>query len=114
MENCLFCKIVSGEIPSERVYEDELMIGFNDFNPVAPVHVLFVPRKHIGSLDASSDEDFELYAKMLKAIRDYAKENGFSDAGYRVINNCNAHGGQDVYHIHFHLVAGRQMQWPPG
>ncbi len=114
MENCLFCRIISGEIPSERVYEDELMVGFKDINPVAPTHILFVPKKHIASLEASEDEDFLLYAKMLKVIRDYAKENGFSEAGYRVINNCNANGGQDVYHIHFHLVAGRQMQWPPG
>ena len=114
MDNCIFCKIIDKEIPSDWVYEDELMIGFNDINPVAPTHVLFVPKKHIASLDQSTDEDFILYGKILKAIRDFAQEKGFSEDGYRIINNVNKMGGQDVYHIHFHLVAGRQMQWPPG
>lgn len=114
MENCLFCKIIAGEIPSERVYEDEWMVAFKDINPAAPVHVLFVPKKHIASLDTSDPEDFALYAKVLEAIRAYARKEGFADDGYRVVNNCNGHGGQDVYHIHFHLVAGRQLQWPPG
>lgn len=114
MENCLFCKIIAGEIPSSRVYEDDDMVGFKDINPVAPVHVLFVPKKHIATLDASAEEDFTLYARMLKGMRDYARKEGFADEGYRIVNNCNAYGGQDVYHLHFHLVAGRQMQWPPG
>ncbi|MCD6436203.1 MAG: histidine triad nucleotide-binding protein [Clostridiales bacterium] len=114
MENCIFCKIVNGEIPSEFVYEDDLMVAFNDLNPQAPVHVLFVPKKHIESLDTASAEDFESFGKMLKAIREYAKNKGFAEDGYRVIINVNKMGGQEVYHIHFHLVAGRQMQWPPG
>ena len=114
MENCIFCKIVSGEIPSDFVYEDDLMVAFNDLNPQAPTHVLFVPKKHIDSLDTASEEDFEAFGKIFKAIGEYAKKEGFSEDGYRIVNNVNKMGGQDVYHIHFHLIAGRQMQWPPG
>ena len=114
MDNCIFCKIINREIPSEFIYEDELMVAFNDINPVAPIHILFVSKKHINSLNESSEEDFELYGKMLKAIKEFAVKREFSEQGYRIINNVNKFGGQDIYHIHFHLVAGRQMKWPPG
>jgi histidine triad (HIT) family protein len=114
MEDCIFCKIINKEIPSDFVYEDEWMVAFNDINPVAPVHVLFVPKKHIESLETVTETDFEIIGKMMKAMKAYAIREGFSSDGYRIINNVNKMGGQDVYHIHFHLVAGRQMQWPPG
>ncbi|MBN2261138.1 MAG: histidine triad nucleotide-binding protein [Clostridiales bacterium] len=114
MNDCLFCKIISGEIPSKFVYEDDLMVAFNDINPQAPIHLLFVPKKHIESLDTADENDFEILKKMLKSIKKYAQNEGFSEDGYRIVINVNKMGGQEVYHIHFHLVAGRQMQWPPG
>lgn len=114
MDNCIFCMIVNKEIPSKVVYEDDNFLGFEDINPVAPIHVIFIPKKHINSLDTAGKDDFKLFGEMLQIINEYAKKNGFSDDGYRVNINTNKNGGQDVYHIHFHLIAGRQMMWPPG
>ncbi len=109
MEDCLFCKIVKGEIPSNKVYEDEYVYAFKDIEPVAPVHILIVPKKHISSLNKISDEDEALLGKIFLTIKKIAKELGVEDKGYRVINNCGKDAGQTVMHLHFHLIAGRKM-----
>lgn len=114
MENCIFCKIVAKEIPSEIIYEDDNMIAFKDIEPAGPTHILFIPKKHIKSLDSVADEDKLLIGEMLIKIKKVAKDLGLNKEGYRVINNCGAFGGQTVDHLHFHLIGGRQMQWPPG
>ena len=110
MEDCLFCKIIKGEIPSSKVYEDEYVYGFKDIEPVAPVHILIVPKKHISSLnEISSEEDEVLLGKIFLAIKKIAKELGVEEKGYRVINNCGKDAGQTVMHLHFHLIAGTKM-----
>lgn len=111
--NCLFCKIIERKIPSNIVYEDELCLGFKDINPVAPVHVLFIPKKHIVSL-AHAKEEKDLLGHILTTIARYAEKEGLEENGYRVVNNIGKHGGQTVFHIHFHLLAGRPFHWPPG
>jgi histidine triad (HIT) family protein len=113
MSDCLFCKIVKGEIPSDKLYEDDDLIAFNDINPQAPVHMLIVPKKHITSLEAVEDGDAALMGKILLLIRNFARERGVA-SGYRVVNNCGASAGQSVFHIHFHLLGGRALGWPPG
>ena len=113
MSDCLFCKIVAGEIPSKRIFEDEQVIAFEDINPQAPVHLLVVPRRHVASLNEASDEDRELLGHLLLACRRLAGERDVA-SGYRVVNNCGAQAGQSVFHIHFHLLGGRSMAWPPG
>lgn len=113
-ENCLFCKILNGGIPATKVWEDENCIAFQDINPVAPTHLLFIPRKHIASLDKLEANDGDLVGKILLAISQYAKEKDLAKEGYRVVNNMGANAGQTVFHIHFHLLAGRKMTWPPG
>lgn len=113
MSDCLFCKIAAGEIPSERIYEDDDLIAFHDISPQAPVHVLIVPRRHLASLDAAVEEDGALLGRILLAIRRLARELGV-ESGYRVVNNCGAPAGQSVFHIHFHLIGGRVLGWPPG
>jgi len=112
--DCLFCKIAAGEIPSQKVYEDEDVLAFSDISPVAPLHVLIIPKKHIESLAALSDDDSLLASKMLFCARDIAREKGFAEDGYRVVTNCGARAGQSVKHIHLHLLAGRDFEWPPG
>ena len=109
MEDCLFCKIIKGEIPSNKVYEDEYVYAFKDIQPVAPVHILIVPKKHISSLNEISDEDENLLGKIFLAIKKIAKELGVDEKGYRVINNCGKDAGQTVMHLHFHLLAGVEM-----
>jgi len=113
MSDCLFCKIAAGEIPSKRCYEDEDLVAFHDISPQAPVHVLVVPRRHLASLDAAGVEDGALLGRILLAIRKLARELGI-ESGYRVVNNCGASAGQSVFHVHFHLLGGRPMGWPPG
>jgi histidine triad (HIT) family protein len=113
-ENCLFCKIIQGAIPAKKVWEDENCIAFHDINPVSPVHVLFIPKKHISSLDALQKEDASSIGNILLSISEYASKEGLSKTGYRVVNNMGSDGGQTVFHIHFHLLAGRQFNWPPG
>jgi histidine triad (HIT) family protein len=113
MSDCIFCKIVAGEIPSKRVHEDDDVFAFHDLSPQAPVHVLIVPRKHIASLNEASEEDRALLGRILLSVRELAEQLGVS-AGYRVVNNCGAPAGQSVFHIHFHLLGGRAMGWPPG
>ena len=113
MSDCLFCKIAAGEIPSDRVYEDDDVIAFRDISPQAPVHVLVVPRRHLASLDEAAEADGELLGRILLVIQRLARKLGV-DTGYRVVNNCGASAGQSVFHIHFHLLGGRPMGWPPG
>lgn len=112
--DCLFCKIINGEIPSEKVYEDDYVYAFNDISPTAPVHVLIVPKKHISTLNDISDCDFELIGRIYNAAKIIAKEKGIDEEGYRVVTNCNKNAGQTVFHIHFHLLGGRELGWPAG
>ena len=109
MEDCIFCKIINKEIPSEVVYEDEKVIAFKDINPLAPVHVLVVPKKHIETLLDVSAEDSKLIAHIYKTINKIARDNGFAENGFRVIVNCGEDSGQEVMHIHFHVVAGQKL-----
>lgn len=107
--DCLFCKIIAGEIPSDTVYSDAHIVGFRDINPQAPVHVLFVPRKHIATINALGDKDAELVGRMVLAARRYAAEVGLAGDGFRLVMNCNTHGCQTVFHIHLHLLGGAQL-----
>lgn len=114
-DDCLFCKIIKGDIPSKKVYEDETVYAFEDINPSAPVHYLFIPKCHIETLsEADSAEVGELIADCYRAIAKVVKEKGLDKTGYRVVSNCGADGGQTVMHIHFHLLAGRVLTWPAG
>lgn len=112
MDNCIFCKIIKGEIPSTKVYENEYVYAFNDINPVAPVHILVIPKKHISSADDINADNSFVVAKVFEAIAEIAKELGLKD-GYRVVNNCGENAGQTVFHMHFHLIAGGTFGWPP-
>lgn len=113
MSDCLFCRIVSGEIPSSKVYEDEKVIAFNDIDKKAPVHLLIVPKKHIGSVAETPEEDMGIYAHIMSVAKKLAAENGLKN-GYRIVVNTGRDGGQSVPHLHFHLLGGRSMAWPPG
>jgi len=114
MSDCLFCKIIAGEIPAGKIYEDDEVIGFQDINPQAPHHVLFVPKRHISTLNDLEAADAALVGKLYLAARQYAAEQGVAEEGYRTVMNCNALAGQTVFHIHLHVLAGRAMHWPPG
>ncbi|HEY9132997.1 MAG TPA: histidine triad nucleotide-binding protein [Dyella sp.] len=114
MGDTIFGKIVKREIPADIVYEDDDVLAFRDLNPQAPVHVLFIPKRAIATLDEATDADAELLGKLLLAAAAYAREQGLAEQGYRTVVNCNTHGGQTVFHLHVHLLAGRQMHWPPG
>lgn len=114
METCIFCKIVKGEIPSDKVFEDENILAFKDINPEAPVHIIIIPKKHISNLNEISEEDSKVIAGIMLAIKDIAKKLGIDNSGYRVVSNCGEDGGQTVSHIHFHLLGGRNLKWPPG
>lgn len=114
MEECIFCKIISGEIPSVKVYEDDLVLAFNDLTPQAPTHILVIPKEHISSANEIDDKNSKVIGRIFETVSKIAKERGFDSDGYRVVNNCGNDGGQTVSHIHFHLLAGRQLQWPPG
>jgi histidine triad (HIT) family protein len=114
MSDTLFAKIIRREIPADIVYEDEHVLAFRDINPQAPVHVLFVPKQPIATLNDLAPEHAVLVGRLVLAAANYAKREGFSENGYRTVLNCNRDGGQSVYHIHLHLLAGRQMMWPPG
>ena len=114
MADCLFCKIIAGAIPASKVYEDDEVIGFNDINPQAPHHVLFVPKRHISTLNDLEGADAPLVGKLYLAAKAHAANLGVAQEGYRTVVNCNALAGQTVFHIHLHLLAGRPMTWPPG
>jgi histidine triad (HIT) family protein len=112
--DCLFCKIVSGDIPASIVYRDEHLVAFKDINPQAPLHVLIVPRRHIPTLNDLALQDDALVGEMVRRAGAIAGEHGYADRGYRTVFNCNADAGQTVFHIHLHILGGRAMTWPPG
>ena len=111
--DCLFCKIIAGEIPSTKIYEDEFVYAFNDIAPQAPFHAVIVPKEHIACASDINAENSFYVAKIFEAIAKIAKENNL-ESGYRVVNNCGEDGGQTVLHLHFHLLARRNLAWPPG
>lgn len=114
MSDTIFAKIIRREIPAQIVYEDEHLLGFNDVHPQAPVHVLFIPKEPVESADKLEDRHAELIGRLVLAARKHAREIGIADDGYRLVFNTNGHGGQTVFHLHLHLLGGRQMGWPPG
>ncbi|MCL0037779.1 histidine triad nucleotide-binding protein [Thermodesulfovibrionales bacterium] len=114
MDNCIFCKIAEKKIPSKVVYEDELVFAFEDIEPQAPVHILIVPKKHFSTILELKDEDYSLVSHLVKTATKIAADRGVAEKGFRIVTNCNPESGQSVYHIHFHLLGGRQMHWPPG
>lgn len=111
--DCLFCKIASGDIPAQKIYEDEHVVAFNDINPQAPVHFLVIPKKHISTLNHLTEADKALAGHIVWTAQSLATEQG-CEAGFRVVMNCNELGGQTVYHIHMHVLGKRQLTWPPG
>lgn len=110
MSDCIFCKIVDGELPAEIVYQDERVIAFKDIRPVAPVHILIIPRKHIPDLTAITEEDAEIIGHLHLVAVGIAREQGIADRGFRLVNNCKQEGGQVIYHLHFHLLGGSQLR----
>lgn len=113
-KDCIFCRIDAGEIPAERVYEDDVCIAFNDISPQAPVHLLIIPREHFDSLDRAEARHKETLGHLLLTCAKLAREKGFAEDGYRVVVNTNGDGGQTVFHLHVHLLAGRPFIFPPG
>jgi histidine triad (HIT) family protein len=114
MSDTIFSKIIRREIPADIVYEDDDVLAFRDLNPQAPVHVLFIPKRPLATLNDATAPDAELLGRLLLAASAYARQEGFAETGYRTVINCNEHGGQTVFHLHVHLLAGRHMHWPPG
>lgn len=114
MSDCLFCKIIAGDIPSDKVYEDDKMLAFKDIEPQAPTHIVIVPKTHISSANEVTADNAEYIAHIWTVIPKIAKELGIDENGYRVVNNCGKDGGQTVNHIHFHLMGGREFGWPAG
>lgn len=112
--DCIFCKIIDGLIPSKKVYEDEMVLAFHDITPVAPIHILIIPKKHITSIIDVEEADLGYITRIHQVIQKIAKDFGLDDKGFRVVNNCGKEGGQTVFHIHYHLIGGRNMTWPPG
>jgi len=112
--DCLFCKMVSGQIKPDTVYEDDEVLAFRDINPQAPLHALVIPKKHITTLNDMRPEDAGLIGKMYLAARQVAQQAGYGESGYRTVVNCNRDAGQSVWHVHLHVLAGRVMHWPPG
>jgi histidine triad (HIT) family protein len=113
-ENCVFCKIASGEIPCDRVYSDDYVLAFNDLTPKAPTHILVIPKRHVANLAEAEETDRELLGRLLLACGDVAARAGIDQTGYRVVTNSGADGGQSVGHLHFHILGGRPLAWPPG
>ncbi|HXY47825.1 MAG TPA: histidine triad nucleotide-binding protein [Terriglobales bacterium] len=113
MKDCLFCRIIRGEIPARRVYEDEHTLAFEDINPQAPTHVLVVPKKHIAGLKEAQPEDAELIGRLHLIAAQIGRQRGIED-GYRTVLNVGPRSGQSVYHVHVHLIGGRDLKWPPG
>lgn len=113
-QDCLFCKILDGEIPADIVYESDTAVGFRDINPQAPIHMVVIPRQHIATINDIDPADEALVGSLFSAARKIAADEGLADDGYRAVMNCNAAAGQTVFHIHLHVLGGRQMRWPPG
>jgi histidine triad (HIT) family protein len=114
MKDCLFCKMVSGEIQPKKVYEDDRVLAFRDINPQAPTHVLVIPKEHIATIDDLRPEHAEVVGELYLAAKEIARKEGLSESGYRAVMNCGRDAGQAVFHIHLHVLGGRHMQWPPG
>ena len=114
MSDCLFCKIIAGDIPADVVYQNEHVLAFKDINPQAPIHILIVSKRHIATLNDLTAEDAELVGQLYLAAKQVALDQNVAERGYRTLVNCNRDGGQDVFHIHLHLLAGRRLGWPPG
>lgn len=114
MTDCLFCKIIAGDIPSDKIYEDDHVYAFRDINPVAPLHVLIIPKQHIAMINDLEAADAETMGRLFIAAKYIAKELGFAEQGYRTVMNCGEAAGQTVFHVHLHLLAGRDLSWPPG
>jgi len=114
MEDCLFCNIISGEIPSTKVYADDDVYAFRDINPAAPTHILVVPRRHIEKVADSNASDEGLLGRLILRANEIAKQEGLAEDGFRYVINCGHHGGQTVYHLHLHILGGRHFMWPPG
>ena len=114
MSDCLFCKVRDGEIQGDIVFEDDDVLAFNDVNPQAPVHVLIIPKKHISTVNDMSAEDVSVMGKLFSTAKNIASQKAVSEDGYRLVVNSNEQAGQSVFHIHMHLLAGRNMTWPPG
>ena len=114
MLDCLFCKIINREIPSDIIYENEHILAFNDINPVAPVHILIIPKEHISTLNDIDENHTQTMGELFLAAKAIASKEGLSDSGYRTVFNCNKDAQQTVFHIHHHLIGGRKMTWPPG
>jgi histidine triad (HIT) family protein len=113
-DDCLFCKIIAGEIPSDKVYSDDDVYAFHDINPVAPSHILIIPKKHLTDVKSADDSDQALLGKLLLKANEIARDQGLEEAGYRYVINTGCDGGQTVYHLHLHIIGGRSMGWPPG
>jgi histidine triad (HIT) family protein len=114
MTDCLFCKIGAGEIPADVVFETDDVLAFRDINPQAPTHVLIIPKRHIASINELAEGDADIVGRLFLAAKAIARSEGFDEPGYRVVMNCNAAAGQTVFHIHLHLLGGRDLRWPPG
>ncbi|SHI37765.1 histidine triad (HIT) family protein [Clostridium cavendishii DSM 21758] len=114
MADCIFCKIINGDIPSKKIYEDDKVLAFHDISPEAPVHFLVIPKEHIVSANEINEENSKIIAHIFIIINKIVRELNVADAGYRIINNCGTDGGQTVGHMHFHILAGRNLKWPPG
>lgn len=114
MNDCIFCKISKGEIPSKKVYEDDKVFVFHDINPEAPVHVLVIPKEHIASANNIDETNSDIMAHIFLVIHKIVRELGIAEDGYRIVNNCGEDGGQTVNHLHFHILGGRSLKWPPG
>ena len=113
-QDCLFCKIVDGNLPADIVYENDSLIAFRDINPIAPTHILLIPRRHIATMNDLQDSDASIAAELFLTAARLAADEGLAEDGYRVVMNCNEAAGQSVFHIHLHLMGGRAMTWPPG
>ena len=113
-QDCLFCKIVAGDIPADIIFDSDTAIAFRDINPQAPTHVLVIPRKHIATINDLDEADRETVGDLYLAARDIARQEGIAEEGYRAVMNCNAGAGQTVFHIHLHILGGRPLTWPPG
>lgn len=114
MSTCLFCRIVNREIPASIVYDDDDVVAFNDIDPKAPTHVLVIPKKHIASLSALSEDDDAVIGKLARVAAGIAADRGIAESGFRTVFNTNRDAGQTVFHVHLHLLGGRSMTWPPG
>jgi histidine triad (HIT) family protein len=113
-QDCLFCKIVNGDIPADIIHKSETTVAFRDINPQAPTHVLVIPRKHVATINDLGEDDSRVVGDMYLAAKEIAASEGIAEEGYRAVMNCNAGAGQTVFHIHLHVLGGRSLSWPPG